>query len=297
MARIMRVQVSLAFVVGLAISASQANGQLVRSSTGAGAADIQGTVDQFRADLGVNNGVGPCVGPCAPGTGRREVNWDAVPDSLASPVALPNNFFNLAAGNPAGRVRGIQFSTGGTQLEVSADADSDGDGNPGPTATLFGNRHPDNPADFAAFSAERIFGILGSNQMDVTFSLPGDPGTPAPVRGFGAVFTDVELAGSTKLEFFDASNNLLHTENVPAFPFTGADSGKSFSFLGVSFPSPVVSRVHITNGGFDVALVQSGPDDAVAMDDFIFGEPVPEPGTIAMGMLAAMLCMVLRRRG
>ena len=293
----LRSQVTLAILIGLTTALSPAYGQLVRSASGATAGDIQTTVDQFRADLSVNNGLGPCTGGCVPGVGRREVNWDAVPDSFTSPVALPNNFFNLATGNPAGRVRGIQFSTTGTQLEVSADSDSDGDGNPGPTATLFGNRHPDNPADFAAFSAERIFGILGGNQIDVTFSVPGEPGTPSMVRGFGAVFTDVELAGSTKLEFFDASNNLLHTENVPDFPFTGTDSGKSFSFLGVSFASPVVGRVHITNGGYDLALnlVPNGPDDTVAMDDFIYGEPVPEPGTLLLSAIATALCLTMRR--
>ena len=57
---------------------------LVRTAVGADAASIQSAVDQFRLDLGVNNGLGPCTGACLPGVGRREVNWDAVPDSFSS---------------------------------------------------------------------------------------------------------------------------------------------------------------------------------------------------------------------
>ncbi len=258
----------------------------VFSAVGANAAAIQAAVDAFRADLGANNGVGPGA---TPGVGRREVNWDAVPDSFSSggANAFPGNFFNLSSGNPAGRVRGIEFSTTG-QFEVSADADSDNDSNPGPTEILFGNRNLGNVDDFAAFSSERIFGLVGTNEMDVRFSKVGDPTTSATVRGFGAVFTDVEDAGSTRLDFYDRNNNLIDSQAVPAFAFTGGDSGKSFSFLGVSFPNADVHRVHIVNGGFDLKLQQFGADDAVAMDDFIYGEPVPEPAAVHLALLAAV---------
>lgn len=291
----LRCQVLGVVWVVIACSSSQAIGQVTFSAVGAGAADIQATVDAFRSALGTVNANGPCVGPCVPGVGRREINWDGVPDASSSPNALPGDFFNQASG---GRARGIQFSTLGTQFEVSADSDSDNDGTPGPVATLFGNRNPDNAADFAAFSQERIFGIAGSNQMDVTFNVPGEPGSPSMVRGFGAVFTDVELAGSTKLDFYDSSNNLLHSGTVPAFAYTGNDSFKSFSFLGVIFDSPVVSRVHITNGGYDVnlQLLPGAPDDSVAMDDFIYGEPVPEPSALMLMSLACISCSLRRRR-
>jgi hypothetical protein len=244
------------------------------------AAAIQATVDAFRTDLGVNNGLGPCAGSCVPGVGRREINWDAVPDSFSSGGTnpFPGNFFNLATGNPAGRIRGASFSTPGA-FEVSADADSDNDGNPGPVLNLFGNHHPDNQMDFEAFSAERIFGLVGTNQMDVMFDVPGQPGTAATVHGFGVVFTDVELDGSTQLDFYDVNNNLLHSQSVPRFVTTMPDSGKSFSFLGVSYSTSVIARVHITNGGYDLPLTLFGLDDTVAMDDFIYGEPavIPEP--------------------
>jgi hypothetical protein len=292
----------IALLTALALlAASKAEAQLVRSTQGANAAAIQATVDAFRADLGAANANGPCTAPCTPGVGRREVNWDGVPDNLSSPGVFPDDFFNPNSLAPAGRVRGIQFSSPGS-FRTSADSDSDNDGNPGPEAILFEDLAAGNGDDFAAFSAERIFGIVGSNELDVTFSPPGSPGIAAVVKGFGAVFTDVELAGAARLEFYDRNDVLLHTEAVQPFPFTGGDSGKSFSFVGVSFDSPVVSRVHIINGGFDLGLtpfnVDGQPiDDSVALDDFIYGEPlaVPEPGSCLL-MLLAGVCLFVRRR-
>jgi hypothetical protein len=285
----------------LLLATSLAEAQVVRSAQGADAAAIQGAVNAFRADLGALNANGVCAGPCLPGIGRREVNWDGVPDNLSSPGVFPDGFFNAAAGDPAGRIRGIQFSSPGS-FRTSADSDSDQDGNPGPQAILFEDLAAGNGADFAAFSAERIFGIVGSNEMDVTFSQPGSPGVSALVKGFGAVFTDVELAGAVRLDYFDINDVLLHSEAAQPFPFDGGDSGKSFSFVGVSFASAVVSRVHITNGGFDLGLTpfpQGGPlvDDAVAMDDFIYGEPlaVPEPASGFLMLVVGVVLLVWRR--
>ena len=203
---------------------------------------------------------------------------------------FPGNFFNGVAGDPAGRVRGVEFSTTGA-FEVSADSDSDNDGNPGPVAPLFGNYSADNADDFSAFSAQRIFGLVGTNEMDVFFNEPGSPGAQATVKGFGVVFTDVEAANSTKLDFYDINNNLLHAGVAPHFVYSGTDSFDSFSFLGVSFDTASVYRVHITNGGYDLNLNPFGIDDSVAMDDFIYGEPlaisaVPEPSMILLGSVA-----------
>lgn len=273
----------------------------VYSQTGADAAAILATVDAFRADLGGPINAGPCGVGCTPGVGRREINWDGVPDNFASGGAnpFPGNFFNLGTGNPAGRVRGAQFSTTGA-FEVSADPDSDGDGNPGPTATLFGNHTADNSADFAAFSAERIFGLVGTNQMDVTFSIPGSPGTSARVSGFGAVFTDVEVDNLTRLEFFDANNVLLTTVAATGFVPNPGDTFKSFSFIGATFDNAIISRVHIVSGSLDLDLGRfAGFDafDAVAMDDFIYGEPVPLPaGVWLLGSALFGLRLKSRRR-
>src|SRR5215213_6780801 len=56
---------------------------IVYSATGANPAAIQATVDGFRSTLGPNNGVGGAFT-----SGRREINWDGVPDGFAA----PNNF-------------------------------------------------------------------------------------------------------------------------------------------------------------------------------------------------------------
>jgi hypothetical protein len=269
---------------------------VIREGTGQLATDIQSVVDAFRADLGTLAPNGPTTGDA---NRRREVNWDGVPDNLSSGGgAFPGDFFNQADGSAAGRIRGIQFATTIGTLEVSADGDSDNNGSPGPVATLFGNHLSENADDFAAFSAERIFGLVGTNQLDVTFSVSGTPGTSGLVRGFGAVFTDVELAGGSKLDFYDANDVLLLTREVAASAFSGADSFKSFSFVGASFPTAVVARVHITAGGYDLNLQQFGADDAIAMDDFIYGEPVavPEPGALALGGMALVALAGWRRR-
>ena len=47
-------------------------GPVVREASGPTAASIQAAVDQFRADLGPNNGVATGSQP----GGRREINWD-----------------------------------------------------------------------------------------------------------------------------------------------------------------------------------------------------------------------------
>src|SRR5215203_3229857 len=78
------------FVLLLFINAAN-DAPVVRQGSGANTAGLQTTVDQFRADLGgANNGVGGSFL-----TGRREVNWDGVPDGFSEPNNFPPNFFNI----------------------------------------------------------------------------------------------------------------------------------------------------------------------------------------------------------
>src|SRR5215212_8220889 len=58
------------------------------SASGADAAAITPTVDAFRADLGTDNG-----DATGASTGRREINWDDVPDAHAAPAMLPSDFY------------------------------------------------------------------------------------------------------------------------------------------------------------------------------------------------------------
>jgi hypothetical protein len=100
--------------------------------------------------------------------------------------------------------------------------------------------------------------------------MPGrNPSSPATVSGFGAVFTDVDRAGSTAIEYFGADNRLLFSSFVPASPGDG-----SLSFFGIVFDDACIARVRITTGDTAPGPDDNGKHDIVMMDDFIYGEPV-----------------------
>ena len=253
---------------------------ITHSAFGANGAAIQGTVDSFRATLGVLN---PNVGGSF-GSGRREINWDGVPDGFSAPNNLPSNFFN--SNSP----RGAQFVTPGTGFQVSANA--------GVAPVEFGNIDPSYPGIFTTFSAQRLFTALGSNIVDVNFFIPGTS-TVALTSSFGAVFTDVDLANTTSIEFFNTSNTSLGQFFVPA-----ATGNETLSFLGVRFTEgSVISRVRI-NSGNQILASGSTANDLVVMDDFIYAEPVlqaqqiPEPSVVWLSLtgLAGLICMAAIRR-
>src|SRR5438876_664651 len=60
------------------------------SASGSSPAGIQATVDAYRSDLGTLN---PNVAGSF-GSGRREINWDGVPDAFSAPNLFPPNFSN-----------------------------------------------------------------------------------------------------------------------------------------------------------------------------------------------------------
>lgn len=255
----------------------------------AGDATFNAVINSFRADLGGGLNVpGACLpAPCS--TGRREINWDAVPAGASSPNPFPGNFFNGTTGvQPAGRIRGATFSTPGTGFRVSATDFSD--------EATFGN-----PGDeFDAFSLARMFASMGSNITDARFSVPGSPAEAASVRGFGVVFSDVDYTGSASLEFFDLGGTSLGSFDVEGvFPnANGSNSQGSFSFLGVSFNAGErVSRVRIISGSHGIDGTFVDLEDAVVMDDFIYAEPqaIPEPTTAAL-VAAGLLGLVASRR-
>jgi hypothetical protein len=109
---------------------------------------------------------------------------------------------------------------------------------------------------------------------NVFFIPPGAGGTTAPhsatVNGFGAVFTDVNAAHTTKIEYFDVAGKLLLSRDV----LPGPTSRGSLSFLGVVFDTPSVFMVRITSGN---RILRVPNLDVVAMDDFIYGEPQALP--------------------
>ncbi len=82
-----------------------------------GAGDISAAIAKYQALLGADNGGVPQTFP----SGRREINWDGVPDEFSEPNSYPPDFFN-APQEP--RARGVVLSTPGDHLGVSADSDN-----------------------------------------------------------------------------------------------------------------------------------------------------------------------------
>jgi hypothetical protein len=218
-----------------------------------GAGDITAVVDQYQELLGPDNGDTPETHP----SGRRELNWDGVPDEFAQPNGYPPDFFN---GPEAPRARGAVLSTPGDHLGVSADAD-----NPAGALPRFGDLNPSYVDTFQTFSEERLFSPVGSNVASIEFFVPGTD-TPAAVRGFGAVYTDVDSKGAADFKFFDVNGKLLGKFKVPK-------SKQGLSFLGVAFKKAIVGRVEIVYGSSELGPDDGPGYDVAVMDDFIFGEP------------------------
>ncbi|HEY4284592.1 MAG TPA: hypothetical protein VGM62_16135 [Chthoniobacterales bacterium] len=260
---------STLFAVSQTAQAQDQSGQSVAvfQAAGKNAASIQSTVDAYRAALGDPNNLNN-PGPLQ--TGRREINWDGGNPNVLDTTDPVNPFLVFS------NTRGSQFKTPGLGL-------SQGPASGGPQgglAVLFAN--PTYAKIFKTFSPSRLFTPVGSNITEGLFFIPGTNGTvPATVKGFGAVFTDVdqpdgrnslsrrgERTSSTLIEYFDRNGRVIFTSFVPASPGDG-----SLSFFGVVFKDARIASVRIKTG--DVA---PGPNDdqrhdIVMMDDFIYGEP------------------------
>ena len=245
------------------------------------AASIQPKILEFTTAIGgVNNG--NAAG--ALGSGRREINWDGG----GAVVAAVTNASTLTAFT---NTRGATIGTPGTGFLQTPLAD--------PAFTAI---NPTYTATFTAFSAQRIFTSVGSNIIDVTFSIPGSGGaTPTAVAAFGAVFSDVDLSNTTTIQFFDVSNALLTLLNVPpGSPNATAPSG-SLSFAGaIANAGEKIARVRITSGNMALGPNDNNGDnnDLVVMDDFIYSEPiaVPEPTAAALALASAAVLALHRRR-
>ena len=246
---------------------------LVASPAGAGAAPAERKAKPVKVVRAADD-VGPAVrrfksllGPDRGGvprhyrSGRRELVWDAVPDEFAAPHALPGDFFNARS---APRARGAVLATPGDHVAVSADAD-----NPDGAPVRFGNLNPAYVDQFQTFSPERLFSPIGSNVVDLTFRVPGTT-RRAGVRGFGAVYTDIDRRENTAFEYFDRKGRSLGKFAVPAAP-------EGLSFLGVVFDKPIVARVKIEYGSGPLGPADDGSYDAAVMDDFVYGEPQALP--------------------
>jgi len=223
------------------------------SAAGVDATAIQATIDAFREAAGSpNNGNVP--GPLP--SGRREINWDGGGAGAAATVfPIPMTTFNTAP-----LTRGAVFSTPGTGLEIS--------GQPTPE---FGDLNAAYPLIFTTFSSPRLFTSLGSTITDVHFFRPGTD-IAATTNAFGAVFTDVDLAATTSVEYFNNAGESIAKLFVPP-----ADNG--LSFVGLVFSFERAALVRITSGNTAPGPSESSVVDVVVMDDFIYGEPLVGPPT------------------
>jgi hypothetical protein len=229
---------------------------------------IAGAITAFQNSLGAPNAANAPPQP----SGRRDITWDGAGGTFGTPF---NNFSS----------RGAVFTTPGTGFEIS-----------GAAAPLleFGDINPTYPDIFRSFSSPRLFTPLGNNVLDVLFTVPGTTNVPAATAGFGAVFTDVDFANTTSMEFFGFNGVSLGTFFVPP----GTVASESLSFLGVSFTEgSVVGRVRIKAGNAAVGPNDGAGTDIVVMDDFTFREPqlIPEPG-IPFLMAAALVAFALVRK-
>ncbi len=200
--------------------------------------DLTATLAEFRAAFGE-----PAAG------NLRQIRWDGVPAALTNTTDFPSDFFQTA---------GAVFATEGTGF---SNRDDD-----------FAGFDASYDANFEAFSQAKTFMPVGSERMDVLFTVPGTT-TPATTRGFGVVFSDVERQGAASIKLFDRQGRSLGQHHAP--PLTDA---AGFSFVGVIFGDAIVARVEITSGqaalGAGVLdLSNGGNRDLAIMDDYIFGEP------------------------
>ncbi len=217
----------------------------VFTATGA----IATKVDEFRAALGAPNGATPGEQV----TGRREITWDgAGANPFDNRNDFPANFFNTNVKN------GAIFTTDGTGFRNDS--------------TDFSEVNATYATQFNFFSATKIFAPVGSNKLDQLFQVAGQP-TPAVTRGFGVVFSDVDLADKTTIQLFAQDGSSLGTYSAPV-----RSDAAGLSFVGVTFDSPIIARARITLGtgalGPNVNDITSGGTvDLVVLDNVIYGEP------------------------
>lgn len=238
---------------------------------------------------GVNNG----AASGSQGSGFRTINWDGVPlDGSGAGAGIETIVPNKVVTIPDDL-----FLDRGTLYDEEYVVSGDG----------FESVNPGVAGQFPPFSPNNIFAHFGedNNEIDQSFTIPGSF-QQAGTRGFGAIFLDVELPSTSFIEYFSGSRSL------GKFFVDPASSGEP-SFLGVLFDEPIVTSVELNLGNntiFDLQgnTIISGPaddpqngTDLVAVDDFVYAEPVavnvPEPSLLtAIAVLGGLGVSTLIKR-
>ena len=211
--------------------------------------NIAARVDEFRSALGPSNGA--AVGDQL--TGRREIAWDAAATvPFDNRDDFPADFFNTVV------TVGALYVSRGTGLRNDSQ--------------LFIGVNETYPAEFSFFSPVKLFAPIGSNLLEQEFQVAGQS-PRALVRGFGIVFSDVDLADETTIELVAQDGSSLGTFSAPV-----RSDAAGLSFVGVTFDDPIIARVRIKLGtgalGATVNDVTAGGTvDLVVLDNVIYGEP------------------------
>lgn len=218
-----------------------------------GSGDLTNAITQFRTVLGDPLNTTPNQT-----AGRREVNWDGAPATVTNNNTFPLDFFNNT--DPAGpnaRKRGLQYVGAANSLRLDSSNFSE-----------IESTYNDN---FKAFSQKKIIATINSNITEIEFRVAGTT-TPASVKGFGVVFSDVDQDNYTTIQFYDGNKSL------GVFKAPVRSDANGHSFLGVQFPNDKVTRIKITAGngtlGVGVKDISNGGNkDLVVFDDFFYSEP------------------------
>jgi hypothetical protein len=244
------------------------------------------------ADIAPDGIKGP-IGPLA--TGHREVVWDGVPEALRNKSTFKAGFFDRQPDGTAGVRGGIIFTaTDGTGEEVNDALDG-----ATPDPTLVGPPTHDNApvgGDFSnhnaafaghllAFTQSASFAPLGTLTTDITFHVAGSA-DPAVVDGLGIVFTSVDRAQTTYVEYFDEQGRSIARVYAPVqslgpFPLPGPVSANKipYSFVGYIDHAARIAHVRVVSGEVPVDTAANdlpeGNQDVVVFDDVYYGEPRP----------------------
>ena len=227
-------------------------GPVVREASGANAAAIQAAVDQFRADLGGANN-GNVVGT-QPG-GRREINWDG--GGAAANVTLdPIPMTRFSA-------RGASFVTAGSGFEIS--------GQPLPE---FGELNATYPDRFAAFSSPRH--LLAAEQQRDGRGVPR-AGRHDDCRRRERLRRRLHRRRRRRVD----AAAVLHPRRRAALRARRAGGHRRPDAVvprRVVQRGELVGRVRIISGNVALGPNETAALDVVAMDDFIYAEPVTTAG-------------------
>lgn len=223
----------------------------IRFGTGTG---VGSAINFFRQDLGgANNGTGNSYT-----SGRREINWDDLPENLCqSPSTDIRKFYN--ANVPRGMVladdqsyRCSRTPNFGGQNEVAR----------------FGNINPNYVQYFNVQSQFRLFAPTGKPEFNIRFFVPGTK-IPATVSGFGIVFSDKDNLENGVIILYDAAGEEISRHLAP-------NQNNDISFVGVSYNDGTrIAAVRVLAGNAVLGASEAFGSgiDVVAVDDIIYGEP------------------------